>query len=387
MSTFNRNQIIVSTTSTLDGWAIDGYLDVVSARVVAGTNVFSDIAASFSDVFGGRSSSYQKQLADINEQVLSDLQAQATRVGADALIGVKVDHDEISGGNRQLLMVTATGTAVRASKRKTDRNADVSAGAGLDAAGDTAGDAGSTDSNASPSRIGADEMRTQMRKARLLRASEKGKLRYTEDVWRFLIRNAVEDLAKEIRETVNVHLNRPESLRSDEDKQFIKYSRDYFGALPVSDAKNHLYNLAAKGNRNEAEYATELIVEQRLLDWAWINTLMDTDVFQHSKRTLPILTKAHKPYYTENDMGHIQRTVERLHNDFPKQGEVIEVEKSGMFASGTEKKWTIDGGMHISMDRTYDPQTGQDIYGFESHEVRPDAAIERLTRMYDALSQ
>lgn len=70
MRTLNPRQVIVSTTPTLDGWGIDEYLGVVTSHVVAGTNMFSDIAASFSNIFGGTSTSYQKQLERIHESAV-----------------------------------------------------------------------------------------------------------------------------------------------------------------------------------------------------------------------------------------------------------------------------------------------------------------------------
>ena len=57
-----HRDMIVTTTGMLEGYEIKAYLGVISAQIVAGTNIFSDIAASFRDVFGGRSLSYQKQL-------------------------------------------------------------------------------------------------------------------------------------------------------------------------------------------------------------------------------------------------------------------------------------------------------------------------------------
>ena len=56
MSSPRPANIPVSTTPSLDGWDIDEYLGVATAHVVAGTNVFSDIAGSFSDIFGGHPS-------------------------------------------------------------------------------------------------------------------------------------------------------------------------------------------------------------------------------------------------------------------------------------------------------------------------------------------
>jgi uncharacterized protein YbjQ (UPF0145 family) len=91
MSSPRPANIPVSTTPGLDGWDIDEYLGVATAHVVAGTNVFSDIAGSFSDIFGGQSKSYQKQLASINDAALKDLRQQAAEKGGTALVGLAVD--------------------------------------------------------------------------------------------------------------------------------------------------------------------------------------------------------------------------------------------------------------------------------------------------------
>jgi hypothetical protein len=82
MRTRRSSDVLVSTTEELDGWEVTEYLDVVSAHVVAGTNFFSDVAASFSDVFGGRSGSYKRQLEDINEKATEELKEKAAQPGA-----------------------------------------------------------------------------------------------------------------------------------------------------------------------------------------------------------------------------------------------------------------------------------------------------------------
>ena len=57
--------ILVVTSGTLDGIKIKRYLKPVSAHIVAGTNLFSDFMGGLTDVFGGRSQAYQKQLASL----------------------------------------------------------------------------------------------------------------------------------------------------------------------------------------------------------------------------------------------------------------------------------------------------------------------------------
>lgn len=50
---------IITTTDTIEGATIVKYIELVSANIVIGANVFSDFAASFTDFFGGYSNTYQ----------------------------------------------------------------------------------------------------------------------------------------------------------------------------------------------------------------------------------------------------------------------------------------------------------------------------------------
>jgi len=58
----NPKDVLVTTTTSIDGLNVKQYIKPISAHVVAGTGFFSDFAASLSDVFGGRSQTYQRQL-------------------------------------------------------------------------------------------------------------------------------------------------------------------------------------------------------------------------------------------------------------------------------------------------------------------------------------
>jgi uncharacterized protein YbjQ (UPF0145 family) len=119
--------MIVTTTSFIPNSEISEIVDVIHSRVVIGTNVFSDISASFSDFFGGNNSAYEKRLAEITEKSIDGLKRKAAKIKANAIIDLKIDVDEISGGNKSMFMVTAIGTAVKLLKSNThvdaiDRN-------------------------------------------------------------------------------------------------------------------------------------------------------------------------------------------------------------------------------------------------------------------------
>lgn len=109
-------KIVLSTTSELNGWNIEEYVDVISTQVVIGTGVFSDLFAGITDFTGGSSSTYEKQLKDITSRALEQLSNHADSLKANAIVGVRLDYDEISGKGKQMFMLTATGTAVVAKK-------------------------------------------------------------------------------------------------------------------------------------------------------------------------------------------------------------------------------------------------------------------------------
>ncbi|WP_376781298.1 MULTISPECIES: heavy metal-binding domain-containing protein [Sphingobacterium] len=49
----------------------------MAANVVIGTNIFSDIGASYVDFFGGRSTSYEKKMQEMYKGVTETLKQRA----------------------------------------------------------------------------------------------------------------------------------------------------------------------------------------------------------------------------------------------------------------------------------------------------------------------
>ncbi len=104
--------MITTTTPDIQGKTIDQYLGVISAEVIIGANIFKDILGGLRDVFGGRSGTYEKVLAEAKENALNELVQKAQAMGANAIVGIDLDFETIGSGG-SMLMVVATGTAVR----------------------------------------------------------------------------------------------------------------------------------------------------------------------------------------------------------------------------------------------------------------------------------
>lgn len=104
--------VIVSTTPTLEGRPIQEYMGIVTGEVIVGANLFRDLFAGIRDIVGGRSGSYERILADARRQAIEELQAEAAAMGGNAVVGIDLDY-EVIGPNGSMLMVSASGTAVR----------------------------------------------------------------------------------------------------------------------------------------------------------------------------------------------------------------------------------------------------------------------------------
>lgn len=103
---------IVVTTETAHNLPVDQRLDVITAEVVIGMNLFKDVASAFRDTFGGRSKAMQDGLRQARVAALSELRREAYALGAHAVVGVDLDYSEISGGGKSMLFLVASGTAV-----------------------------------------------------------------------------------------------------------------------------------------------------------------------------------------------------------------------------------------------------------------------------------
>ena len=75
-----------------------------------GINIFKDFGAGIRNIVGGRSQGYEDELLSARNEALQELEQRAAEMGAHAVVGVDMDYEVLGQGN--MLMVTASGTAV-----------------------------------------------------------------------------------------------------------------------------------------------------------------------------------------------------------------------------------------------------------------------------------
>lgn len=104
--------MILTTTPTVEGRPIRQYLGIVTGEAILGTNVIRDFFAGIRDIVGGRSASYEKELRKGRDIALEELEVEARRLGADAVVAIDLDYETVGQGG-SMLMVAISGTAVK----------------------------------------------------------------------------------------------------------------------------------------------------------------------------------------------------------------------------------------------------------------------------------
>lgn len=96
--------MILTMTPNVEGRQITEYMRVIGGETIVGMAMFRD--------FAGRVQSQEGEVIQARDSALNELWNRAQQMGADAVVSVNVQYDTI-GADNGLLMVTATGTAVK----------------------------------------------------------------------------------------------------------------------------------------------------------------------------------------------------------------------------------------------------------------------------------
>ncbi|QFG46125.1 heavy metal-binding domain-containing protein [Lapidilactobacillus dextrinicus] len=104
--------MIITTTNAVQDCEVSEYQGIVFGEVITGINMFKDIGAGLRNLVGGRSKGYEDELTKAREEAINEMGHRAEKLGADAVIGMKMDY-EVLGSDNGMLMVTCSGTAVK----------------------------------------------------------------------------------------------------------------------------------------------------------------------------------------------------------------------------------------------------------------------------------
>ena len=101
--------MILTTTETIEGKKIVRTLGLARGNTIRARHIGHDIMAQLRNIVGGEITNYTKLLAESREQSLDRMVADAQRLGANAVVGVRFATSVLMGGAAELL---AYGTAV-----------------------------------------------------------------------------------------------------------------------------------------------------------------------------------------------------------------------------------------------------------------------------------
>ena len=320
--------IIVTTTNNIEGATILKYMDLVAANVVVGTHFFSDFAASFTDLFGGYSNTYQRKLDNIYEIAIDGLKKKAQYISADAVIGMKIDFSEISGKGKSMFMVSAVGMAV---KLKYEDN---------------------TETNNIESAIASQEMLSMaVLRHVIIENANNGQLP-DEAQWAYLFNEPIEDIVPFLLEKYcaslnNFDLSTTETLLQNNFLQYI-------GLIDRDVAVKVLYS-------NISKRKIDFIKENKLFDPKAIMTLLENGDLHNSVLCLA----ADKQYYTTDDLLAMEEIV-RMFDALPDRGRNENVK--GLFKES--EKYICEKGHKNSLDAEFCCECGLNIKGLVQTEVK-----------------
>jgi uncharacterized protein YbjQ (UPF0145 family) len=102
--------MLVATTNDLPGYRVVSHLGLVRGVTVRSRSVIGNIGGSIQSIFGGKLSIYVNLAETARKEAYDLLVAHAAELGANAIIAVRYDANEIMEGITEVL---AYGTAVR----------------------------------------------------------------------------------------------------------------------------------------------------------------------------------------------------------------------------------------------------------------------------------
>jgi uncharacterized protein YbjQ (UPF0145 family) len=366
----DTRNFIITTTPSIQGCEIQSYLGVISSHVVAATNIFSDILATLSDIFGGRSLTYQKHLSAIHQEALEILKEKAITLGANCIIGHSIDHDQISGGGKSMFMVTATGTAVYVDKIQSHK---VFPKQNL--------------------RFYSNDLAVQLRKNQIIESVKEDGFVLNDKEWQFLIDHQISEIAPKIMEKVLSEIEKSAfSVDKGLENELRVKSRKYFLRLPPELVKPIIYNSIDDknstfpyGNRNPIfSYIEGIIRNGKLLDFQYINKMIDSEIFNIQKFAIDLL-RLDKTYYTADDLTDIKYLCRKIEATFIKKGQYSEKKSKSIFK--TKKIWTCECGKENDSHSLYCLTCSNDIYGFCKSNTKPLEILKLLQSKYSVLKE
>lgn len=103
------NQNLITTSTHLEGYKITKQLGVIRGITVRSRSIVGNFAGGILAIFGGKNSIYTELCEKTRQEAFDLMIEEANRLGANAIINVRYDANEVLAGITEVL---AYGTAV-----------------------------------------------------------------------------------------------------------------------------------------------------------------------------------------------------------------------------------------------------------------------------------
>lgn len=352
-------RIITTTTNHIEGWEVTRYMAPISVNIVVGSNIFSDVSASFSDFFGGRSGTYERKLQEIYKHATERLTKQAKALGANCILGLKIDVGEVSGKGTQMFMVSALGTPVVAVNKNKAVDPEM-----ID-----------TENKV----ISGDLVEKTIKINKFLQ-------QYRENP-NISVKTETVDLI--------VESGNPEAsdfvfqlVGSDQyDRQTAEQRLNaYFSSIGPDVASQIAFdflltNGIAVTHRN---IIIKILAEHNLLLYDKVQLLLEDDEIETRKSALQIL-RFSKDSYTSKDIEYLQKFVHLIPERFPSLASRSEVKS--MFSKNPTEVWICSCTNRNKMEQIFCEKCEKDEFGFKSSEVKPSDILQVVETRLQVLQQ
>lgn len=324
-----KNDLLITTTSSVDNAQIEKYLGVISTNIVLGVNVISDIFGAFSDFFGGFSGKYKNKLSIIYKKAQEELEQKARSKGANCILNFRVDFDEISGQGKSMFMIAASGTAVVLKYNEIKPK---------------------LENGVIPKE---DLIVEAYRKLIVNKIITDNKLP-TSDEWKIIIEQSISDVAEHL---FCIYKDVVHTYQEDNGLKDLKSNmEEYINSLDYNDSVKLLYPHLME----DKNLLIHLIISSNSFSAKDIDSVFN-DLSLHE---LSLILSSNKPSYNKEDLIYMKSILEKI-DSLPD----IQVEKTKKNLLGKEKPIKeCSCGKSFDLDIEYCPNCSKNMKGFKEKE-------------------
>lgn len=343
-----NNDVLLLTTPTAEGLPVENYYGIVTANQVAGTGFLTDLTASFSDLFGGHSGAYRESMNKLYTDVTERLKAKAAEMGANAVLGTRIDYDSISAKSMSMFMVSIQGTAVRLSIP-----------------------ANETQTPSKDEEVTWEFLTAECVKKRILRKLEQEE-GLTEEEWNYILRNPHQELNEPLyqyyvrcRDLIDGNAYGP-TYAYDCTKRYPSY----LISLDYDEAVEYAYK--------DAKSFRDVLEKKRLFNAKRILKILDAGDLDTAVSLLDVPKYA----YGENDLTDMRDLLARLRT-LPEIGRRVETQ-GGLFSSAVTK-YECSCGHKNDISVEYCEKCGKNIHGLTEEQESKIDSFEELVETLSCL--